>query len=81
MVPPFKVKTVDAIGCGDAFIAGLLSTLVKTPGSLSDLDSQTLTNCFTYANAVGAVTALSRGVIPALPSAAQVDDFIKKYRG
>lgn len=81
MVPPFKVKTVDAIGCGDAFIAGLLSTLVKAPGRLSDLDSQTLTGCFTHANAVGAVTALSRGVIPALPSAAQVDDFIKKYRG
>jgi fructokinase len=81
MIPPFTVKTVDAIGCGDAFIAGLLSTLVKAPGRLSDLDSQTLSTCFTYANAVGAVTALNRGVIPALPTAVQVDAFIKHYRG
>jgi sugar/nucleoside kinase (ribokinase family) len=81
LVPPFNVKTVDAIGCGDAFIAGLLSTLVKTLGRLSDLDSRTLTDCFEYANAVGAVTALNRGVIPALPTAAQVVLFIKDYRG
>jgi sugar/nucleoside kinase (ribokinase family) len=29
-----------------------------------------------YANAVGALTALTQGVIPALPAADQVDEFL-----
>jgi sugar/nucleoside kinase (ribokinase family) len=29
-----------------------------------------------YANAVGALTSLTQGVIPALPTAAQVDEFL-----
>ena len=31
-----------------------------------------------YANAVGALTALKRGVIPALPTAGAVDEFLAK---
>ncbi len=32
-----------------------------------------------YANAVGALTALTQGVIPALPTADQVDEFLAQY--
>jgi fructokinase len=79
-IPPFVVKTVDAIGCGDAFISGLITALLDASGGDLDLDEATLVKSFTYANAVGAITALSRGVIPALPTAAQVTDFIKNYK-
>jgi sugar/nucleoside kinase (ribokinase family) len=34
-----------------------------------------------YANAVGALTALKPGVIPALPSAAEVDGFLEQVKG
>ena len=79
-IPPFVVKTVDAIGCGDAFISGLITALLDASDGDLDLDEATLVKGFTYANAVGALTALSRGVIPALPTATQVTDFIKTYK-
>lgn len=79
-IPPFVVKTVDAIGCGDAFIAGLLSRLVEISDNQLNLNAAQLKECFKFANAVGAITALNRGVIPALPTAAQVTDFIMNYQ-
>ena len=79
-VPPFVVKTVDAIGCGDAFVSGLLSALIDQGDLSLDLSEAALIQNFTYANAVGAVTALNRGVIPALPTASRVKAFILAYK-
>jgi fructokinase len=75
-VPPFRVKTVDATGCGDAFIAGLLTQLVRAGKPLPDFSSDELEGALRYANAVGALTAQTLGVIPALPTAAQVEAFL-----
>jgi fructokinase len=79
-VPPFSVQTVDATGCGDAFVAGLLSQLVRIPergpDRFSKLSVARLREVLRYANAVGALTSLKRGVIPALPRAAEVDAFL-----
>ena len=75
----FPVTAVDATGCGDAYIAGLLSKLVtaeKSPGSLT---AEELQSFGTYANAVGALTTLTKGVIPALPNKRQVDEFLDTY--
>ena len=76
-VPAFKVKTIDATGCGDAFIAGLISQLLQEANWRIQLTAERLAKGFRYANAVGALTALKKGVIPALPTAAQVDTFLK----
>lgn len=76
-VPPFKVKTVDAVGSGDAFIAGLLWQLVKDGRQLDDLSPDRLDRALRYANAVGALTATKVGVIPALPTAAEVEMFLR----
>jgi sugar/nucleoside kinase (ribokinase family) len=74
------VQTVDATGCGDAFVAGLLSRLVEQVEPSSDrfarLGGESLRAVLRYANAVGALTSLKRGVIPALPFAEQVDAFL-----
>jgi fructokinase len=77
-LPPFKVKTVDAVGCGDAFIAGLLYQLVKDGRRLNDLSPERMEKALRYANAVGALTATKVGVIPALPTATEVDEFLKQ---
>ena len=74
-VPAFPVRTVDATGCGDAFIAGLLSRLLAAPDWRS-LTADGLRQALRYANAVGALTALTQGVIPALPTAAAVERFL-----
>ncbi len=74
-VPGFQVETVDATGCGDAFVAGLLCQLV-TSGEGPTPSMPTLRAALRYANAVGALTSMTRGVIPALPTAAQAAAFL-----
>jgi fructokinase len=79
-MPPFIVQTIDSTGCGDAFIAGLLYQLVQDGKLLSDLSPIRLEKALRYANAVGALTATKLGVIPALPTAAQVDQFLAERK-
>jgi len=74
--PGFQVKTVDATGCGDAFIAGLLWQLVSSGGWRDRLSPVSLRAALRYANAVGALTALRQGVIPSLPTAFEVERFL-----
>jgi len=78
-VPAFKVQTVDATGCGDAFVAGLLCQLVVGADWREQLSPARMREVLRYANAVGALTALTQGVIPALPTADQVDEFLAQY--
>jgi fructokinase len=77
-VPPFRVQAVDALGCGDAFMAGLLWQLVSSGNWRDQLTPERLRGMLRYANAVGAITAQTMGVIPALPSAAQVERFLSE---
>ena len=78
-VPAFEVQTVDATGCGDAFVAGLLCQLVTGDNWRDQLSPARMCEILRYANAVGALTALTQGVIPALPTAARVDEFLTQY--
>ena len=75
-VPGFSVKTVDATGCGDSFIAGMLWQLVRAGDWRSQLTPERLRVALRYANAVGALTATKQGVIPSLPTAAEVEAFL-----
>jgi fructokinase len=75
-IPAFVVDTVDATGCGDAFIAGLLCQLIGAGDWREALSVPRMRQILRYANGVGALTALAQGVIPALPTAAKVDEFL-----
>jgi fructokinase len=75
-VPSFKVETVDAVGCGDAFTAGLLSQLAVMEDWKNQLSAKSLTKMLTFANAVGALTSLKRGALPALPTLEEVNHFL-----
>lgn len=75
-VPPFRVETVDATGCGDGFVAGLLCQLVLDADWREQLSPDRMRQVLRYANAVGALTSLTQGVIPALPTSAEVDEFL-----
>jgi fructokinase len=77
-VPPFQVETVDATGCGDAFIAGLLCQLISSDNWRENLTVARMREVLRYANAVGALTARTQGVIPALPTADQVAAFLAR---
>jgi len=77
-VPAFAVPTVDAIGCGDAFMAGVLVGLLGGAGGAwsQRLDDAYLRPILRYANAVGALTATREGALPALPTVAEVEAFL-----
>jgi fructokinase len=76
-VAPFRVETVDATGSGDAFVAGLLCQLVRIEWR-EQLSMARMRQALRYANAVGALTSLTQGVIPALPTAEQVEAFLAR---
>jgi len=75
-VATFPVKTVDATGAGDGFVAGLLKGLLAHPSA--DQDEAQLAEICLYANAVGALTTTERGAIPALPTAARVEMLLQR---
>jgi fructokinase len=75
-VPGFRVNSIDTTGAGDGFLAGLLSGLLAH--SDAHRDEVQLRSICRYANAVGALTTTKRGAIPALPSAAQVDELLRR---
>jgi fructokinase len=75
-VPAFRVDTVDATGCGDAFVAGLLAGLLERGCDLEGLTGADLQAILRFANAVGALTATRKGVIPALPRREAVEAFL-----
>lgn len=73
-VPGFTVEAVDATGCGDAFMAALLVRILSVPArKRKDFDKDGLGPSLRWANAAGALTARKKGVMNALPDAAEVD--------
>ncbi len=81
-VPPFRVETEDATGCGDAFLSGILGKIVESQVPLYDLLSwEVLNEILTYASAVGAITATKVGAIPALPDADTIQAFLESRSG
>lgn len=73
-VDAFKVDAIDSTGCGDSFTGALLTQLIRN--GIDNLDTH-LQASLEYANAAGALTATRKGAIPALPTAAEVDAFLK----
>lgn len=79
-IPPFVVDTIDAIGCGDAFTAGLLSQLVSMEDWRAEVSVPVLKESLRFANAVGALTSTRRGVITALPHLEEVNQFLSERK-
>lgn len=77
LVPAFNVRALDCTGCGDGFMAGVLSRLVGgRSAERQRLSAGHLREAALYGNAVGALTATRQGAMPALPMAAEVDQFL-----
>jgi len=72
-VSGIAVESVDSLGAGDAFVAGLLACLSAHPDRTVLSDEALLVPALRFANAVGAITTTRYGAIPALPTRAQVE--------
>ncbi|MEI6158099.1 MAG: carbohydrate kinase, partial [Atribacterota bacterium] len=81
-VEGFPVRAIDTTGAGDGFVAGLISSLYMFWNDLrerKDLPEDILRHACSRANAVGALTTLKKGAIPALPTPEEVELFIEEH--
>jgi len=76
-VPGISVESVDSLGAGDAFVAGLLAGLVTCTDRTAVCDEASLVPALRFANAVGAMTTTRYGAIPALPTRTQVEALLE----
>ncbi|MGI6694292.1 MAG: PfkB family carbohydrate kinase [Limnochordia bacterium] len=77
-VPGFKVQAVDTTGAGDAFLGGLLFEVLRRDKGPKEWTSEELAESVRFANAVGALAVTRKGGIPAMPSLAQVEEFMSR---
>lgn len=80
----YSVEAVDTTAAGDAFVGGLLSTLVNdgvTPKTFDALiaDEARLADLIRFAAACGALTATRKGSFTAIPDQAEVKAFMEKH--
>ncbi len=78
-VPGFTVEVVDPLGAGDAFVAAMLSQLMYAPKG-AKLTEEQLRGIMLHANAAGALTCMRSGVIPALPTADELEQFMANHQ-
>jgi fructokinase len=80
-VDGYEVDAVDTTGAGDAFCAAMLAAYSETdatgPATLTDLD---LIGIFRRSNAAGAIAVTRPGAIAALPTAEEIDLFIRSRK-
>ncbi|MDE0468682.1 MAG: PfkB family carbohydrate kinase [Candidatus Poribacteria bacterium] len=74
-VDGFIVNVVDTLGAGDAFVAAMLTQLSQYM-DLTALVKGQLDPIMRYANAAGALATQKVGVIPALPTPADIESFL-----
>ena len=74
-VDGFIVNVVDTLGAGDAFVAAMLTQL-RQYMDLTALEKDQLDPIMRYANAAGALATQKVGVIPALPTSADIEGFL-----
>lgn len=77
-IPPIAVDTIDTLGAGDAFLAGLLAAFQPEPARYVMGDEDVLVRALRFANAVGALTTTRYGAIPALPRRAEVEQLLDR---
>lgn len=74
-LPALPVTVVDPLGAGDGFVAALLKRFLPVR-DVAGVDEEFLQEAARFANAAGALTTQKVGVIPALPTAAELDAFV-----
>jgi fructokinase len=77
--PPLAVDVVETTGAGDGFLATVIAELLperERLGSLARISEQKVAETLKLANAVGACACTKPGAIPALPTRAEVEQFI-----
>ena len=79
-VPTFnRVRVKDTTGCGDAFMAAILSGLLNS-GDFTALSTPKLTDIVTFANAAATIVGTRYGAANAMPRLREVDRFLSRHK-
>jgi len=73
----YKVKTVDATGCGDSFVSGVLFKIATVGVDELLQKEENIIDSIEFASAAAAITSTRKGVMPALPLREEIEVFIK----
>lgn len=79
-IPAFDVEVKDTIGCGDAFIGGFLTRMIKEGLRPDTASPEKIADMVRYADTVAALTATKYGGLPALPLSEEVEMLYKGRR-
>jgi fructokinase len=79
-VPAYKVEVKDSTGCGDAFLAGLLTGIILSDKTPEDLNNEEMYAIGQFANGAGAITVTRYGAMNALPTKSELVEFIKSVK-
>lgn len=77
VVPTFDAPVVDTTGAGDAFWGGFLFALLENGLIINNISLHQAKYYLTYANAVATLCVGRSGAIPAMPSSAEVNEFLR----
>jgi sugar/nucleoside kinase (ribokinase family) len=83
-LPGLEVEVIETTGAGDGFLGAIITALLperEKTGSLATISEDKIRNALKMANAVGALTCQKPGAIPALPTRAQTEKFMKNLAG
>jgi 5-dehydro-2-deoxygluconokinase len=69
VVPGFPVEVLNVLGAGDAFLSGYLSGWIE---------GQPAAHCGRRGNAAGAIVVTRHGCTPAMPTRAELDEFLAR---
>ena len=72
LIPGYKVKSVDAVGAGDAFVGTLAAFIAE---------GRPLPEALDLANAAAAISVTRRGAQPSMPRRREILSFAAKRRG
>lgn len=67
--PAFKIRFVEPSGCGDAFCAGVIYSLMRTEKSVSIMDDDELAGVLLWGQALGASAATQVGCVEGVTEA------------
>jgi len=79
-VPVYDVKTVDTTGCGDSFVAAMLSRIADRDLNKVLDSKEEIISIVEMATAAASLTSMKKGVIPALPRKNELDNFIRELK-
>lgn len=75
----FRVNAIDTTGAGDAFLGGFLHRMLGLGcDPRQGIGAGDIESMLTYGNATGSIVTQKKGAIPAIPTLAQVEEYIAR---